>query len=571
MKRAIVISIVMLFVASVAFAADFSPTKLVLTAEETVQYSFDGSELTIPVEVGGTSASLYFFVFTKGKADDIIAVQNGFLGWHYVNKIDTCVYMSSPYSLGQGANNVTWDGKDNDGADVADGDYTYYMWAFDNMSSRIQMTNFINCGAQPMFIENDEAGNPLTNPLYMNATRKWIVGTDPLDDTLMETTAISNKPAGFATKYAKCYQLDNQKIMYVPIHNSDSGTGGLARYEWVPAGDAILDTDFEITWGQNTTFHMSALTDGNYVYVTENNYKEIEVRAPLHVIDYEEGEYVDEIDLGDWWGDLDDYDAGAQMNGGPGTASMRDGLAYLGCHCSCLRQVVNPMAYFEDVEDAVVWVNDNGDYVFDHNFEETSEKPWVCNDYNVGPYTYNLSADDNFFSVSPSFDLGSVSFGLLAPDGTGIGHLAYAGETASPLKYSSVFLDGDTPFDGLYSDNESGEGAGMWFIGHDSISGTISSSVAVEADAPTAFAVAQNSPNPFNPTTTISFSLAQAGNVNVDIYNVAGQKVDTIVNEYLDSGSHSVVWDASDFSAGVYFYTVKGGDFSKTMKMTLVK
>ena len=100
--------------------------------------------------------------------------------------------------------------------------------------------------------------------------------------------------------------------------------------------------------------------------------------------------------------------------------------------------------------------------------------------------------------------------------------------------------------------------------------GIISTEVSVDEDA-SAFAVAQNSPNPFNPTTTINFSIVEAGNVSIDVFNVAGQKVDTIANEFMSSGSQSVVWDASGFSAGIYFYTVKSGDITKTMKMTLLK
>jgi len=52
---------------------------------------------------------------------------------------------------------------------------------------------------------------------------------------------------------------------------------------------------------------------------------------------------------------------------------------------------------------------------------------------------------------------------------------------------------------------------------------------------------------------------------------IVGQKVATIANEFMSAGSHSVIWDASGFSAGVYFYTVKSGEFSRTMKMTLLR
>jgi hypothetical protein len=85
-----------------------------------------------------------------------------------------------------------------------------------------------------------------------------------------------------------------------------------------------------------------------------------------------------------------------------------------------------------------------------------------------------------------------------------------------------------------------------------------------------------NVPNPFNPTTTISFSLETAGYVNIDIYNVKGEKVRTLVDENLEATSHSVVWDGKDdlgrtTSSGVYFYKMKTGSFTSTKKMVLMK
>ena len=85
------------------------------------------------------------------------------------------------------------------------------------------------------------------------------------------------------------------------------------------------------------------------------------------------------------------------------------------------------------------------------------------------------------------------------------------------------------------------------------------------------FTLMQNSPNPFNPVTTIQFTLPDAGIVSIDVYNMAGQKVDTIADEFMSAGSHSVMWNASGFSAGVYFCTVKTAHSSKSMKMTLLK
>ena len=86
-----------------------------------------------------------------------------------------------------------------------------------------------------------------------------------------------------------------------------------------------------------------------------------------------------------------------------------------------------------------------------------------------------------------------------------------------------------------------------------------------------------NYPNPFNPTTTISFSVTQTSPfVNLKIFNLKGQKVKQLVNETLPTGQHSIVWNGTDdndqpVSSGIYFYKIQSGDFSATEKMILMK
>ncbi len=86
-----------------------------------------------------------------------------------------------------------------------------------------------------------------------------------------------------------------------------------------------------------------------------------------------------------------------------------------------------------------------------------------------------------------------------------------------------------------------------------------------------------NYPNPFNPETTISFSVAQASSfVNLDIFNIKGQKVKTLVNSEINSGFHSVVWDGTSdngkpVTSGVYFYKMQNLNYTKTKKMILLK
>lgn len=86
----------------------------------------------------------------------------------------------------------------------------------------------------------------------------------------------------------------------------------------------------------------------------------------------------------------------------------------------------------------------------------------------------------------------------------------------------------------------------------------------------------QNYPNPFNPETTIQYSLLQESKVELNIYNIKGQKVKTLVNETLESGNHTVIWNGTDnngksVSSGIYFYKMKTDNHEETKKMILMK
>lgn len=93
----------------------------------------------------------------------------------------------------------------------------------------------------------------------------------------------------------------------------------------------------------------------------------------------------------------------------------------------------------------------------------------------------------------------------------------------------------------------------------------------LEAVEPVVFSLAQNTPNPFNPSTTIRFSLAGETRVTLDIFAVNGAKVATLAEVTMSAGEHEVVWDASGFPSGIYFCRLKAGGNEKTIKMTLVK
>jgi len=93
---------------------------------------------------------------------------------------------------------------------------------------------------------------------------------------------------------------------------------------------------------------------------------------------------------------------------------------------------------------------------------------------------------------------------------------------------------------------------------------------------PKEFALKQNYPNPFNPTTTIKFEMPKSSNVKLEIYNILGQKVKTLVNEDMKAGYHKITWDGTNdysvkVSSGMYIYIIKAGDFIARHKMVLLK
>ena len=88
---------------------------------------------------------------------------------------------------------------------------------------------------------------------------------------------------------------------------------------------------------------------------------------------------------------------------------------------------------------------------------------------------------------------------------------------------------------------------------------------------PGRFELQQNYPNPFNPSTQINFSIPQAGNVSLKVYNVLGQEVATLMDGVKSAQTYNVTFDASSLSSGVYFYTLKFGEQSISKKMLLLK
>jgi len=156
--------------------------------------------------------------------------------------------------------------------------------------------------------------------------------------------------------------------------------------------------------------------------------------------------------------------------------------------------------------------------------------------------------DDNFFRLYLMMVM-DTSFGFYATFTTGDAH-PIGNNTGAEIKYAAL--------DFYYQPRATGE---------IEISQTVTPPVKM---------LAQNYPNPFNPSTTISFNLPKAGNVKLDVYNIKGQRVKTLIDGFMNPDMHSVVWNGTDqnnqsVASGVYFYRLTANGKSETKKMLLMK
>jgi len=627
MKKLFAITITILCFASWAFAANFAPTILTLSTPAEIEYQFDG-DLSVPFTVAGTPAAVWLVINTKGKAANIVGVRNGYLGWHYVNKIDTTVYISDRYERDPGETTIVWDGKDENGNAVVPGAYDYYLWAYDDKTPRQLTSQFVMIGfdweAQfTQVYEVGEDGLPLAKPLlvggvvwwfsgttygrYPHGTHfKWEVGNDPNDETMLQTTwcdiyATEDIGNSDFTYGGPTFNPTDYNTFYQCCVNIPQLTNTMLKWQFVTNGDAVLDENWlgwdELTWEDKGNAigvwsqKPSSYTDREYIYVQSpglHQYSEEWNR--LRCVSFE-GEVIFDKMMNDWFMP-DDPNPLGYLNGSFHLMASRTPYNwFLLSHTSCMHQMINTTRLLDDADDEtdmLIFENRNGDYWMDSAYEPDVEPQWYClaDDKTTSMRRESIAIDRNGFNIIGTGYLGLTSFGVSTQDGTGIGYMSFADDTVSDdvnLKGGGQLCDTQSNFDGLYyngaitADTGGWTDASMastWFVAFDSAHGVITNEptgLAVEDDAQAAFAVAQNSPNPFNPTTSISFTLPGAEHVTVDVYNVAGQKIDTLVNDFMDAGKHSVSWDASGFSAGVYFYTVKSGDFSRTMKMTLLK
>jgi hypothetical protein len=141
-----------------------------------------------------------------------------------------------------------------------------------------------------------------------------------------------------------------------------------------------------------------------------------------------------------------------------------------------------------------------------------------------------------------------------------------------PLMIADAYADGDPPrnYEGYMDDIRIYNYARINADGSYNTPRTYTN-LPDEKELPSDFSLNANYPNPFNPSTRISYALPAASDVTLKVYNAVGQHMTTLVNQKQSAGNHTVTWNADNASSGVYYYTIQADEYTQTRSMTLIK
>lgn len=198
-----------------------------------------------------------------------------------------------------------------------------------------------------------------------------------------------------------------------------------------------------------------------------------------------------------------------------------------------------------------------------HGFAYSSNMgiSWVCTDMGFSDFcTFTDFKSANGFVFGSVSNSVSTNTGVYKTTNNGVNWTVINSGLPSNASVASLLVSGDYLIAGTNYD-------GIFRIPLSTItsSGNQGNEIAVN------YSLEQNYPNPFNPSTKISFSIPTSGYVSLKVYDILGKEVNTLVNEVKSAGSYSVNLNASSLTSGIYFYKLESGNFSKTMRMILIK
>ncbi len=141
------------------------------------------------------------------------------------------------------------------------------------------------------------------------------------------------------------------------------------------------------------------------------------------------------------------------------------------------------------------------------------------------------------------------------------------GAVISDSQYRIVGTLGQ-PFIGVAENPSTINNVGFWYLTARELATSVEQ---IPSSVPKEFRLQQNYPNPFNPTTTIEFALPKKSTVTLQLFDILGREIATLVDAELESGVHKINFDGKDLASGIYFYRIHAEGFLKTKKLMWLK
>jgi len=208
-------------------------------------------------------------------------------------------------------------------------------------------------------------------------------------------------------------------------------------------------------------------------------------------------------------------------------------------------------------DDKIAWYENDGNENFTPHTITTSA------DSAVSVYAVDVDGDGDMDVLSASFNIDEIAWYENDGNENFTPHTITTNAPGASSVYA-VDVDGDGDIDVLSAsqlDNKIAWYENLSPVGIEAISNEI----------PIEFRLSQSYPNPFNPATTIRFSIPEEFFVTIKVFNTLGQEITALINENIIAGSYEVEFDASKLPSGIYYYKLQAGSFVETKKMVLMK
>ena len=500
----------------------------------------------------------------------------------------------------RGSNSVTWDGNDWVGNAAGAGNYEYDVIAFNDFEANLVGTGHNAAWGQHSVDTNVDP--PETwSPFQETPPNVCYRGTVDIDYIANPTayelwTITAFDPAEQSNASGNRPDDVDPMVHWTSRSSANEELGTIAGVMKLKRNNAAKTLDLDESFGDNGR---ADVRGSNWWVIPhrQNVYSGVRhgdpVIAAVDVYDKTSGDLVKSLDVLEWFHRFATDEDGNEVLDRTGVS-----IFMVNDHGIWMTDHSTDHYVRTDLEGNVRWVNTTGDGINDWLSAEAAAELGIAS-HAAGSNAVTVGMDASptgkmAIAIDQHNQLG-YNFAAFGRDGTGLFQHAFD-PALGPYFYGSTFKhirligDGSGRYDGMYPapgvditnpTEQASEGTGMiTYVPYGIFTGTMGVITAVEeagsAGTPDSYSLSDAYPNPFNPETTIEFAVPADGRVRIEVYNVTGQVVASLVDEELSAGSYKMTWagltgEGEKVSAGVYFYRMQAGEFTGTRSMTLLK